>query len=97
MPGVAGILLQEVAQQAAQVGVTAVRPGGMDQLVEPADAKCGIEAHSGAGDGAVPQCPELLWAVMTSRRELPLVSLPSQPMASQGEPIGSPASLVANT
>ena len=59
MPGVPAVLLDQVAQEPAQAGMLAVRPGDVDELVESAVGQGCVEPGAGPFDGVVPERVEL--------------------------------------
>ena len=74
MPGVPAVLLEEVEQQPPPAGPATVRPGRVDQLVEPAVGQGRVEPDAGPGDGAVPERVQLLGCVVGGGLELPVVA-----------------------
>jgi hypothetical protein len=50
VPGVAGVLLDEVQEYAAEVGAFAATGGVGTELVQPARAECFLDDGTGAGD-----------------------------------------------
>ncbi len=71
--GVASVLLDEVADEAAEAGVPAVRPGDVRELVESAVGERRFEARAGTLDRAVPQGVQLFRCVVGRGVELPVV------------------------
>ncbi len=93
MPSVSAVLLEEVTQEPAQVGMATVGTGDVDELVHPAVGQGSVKPRAGPFDGAVPERVELFG--VSSAVEVNSQSLvPSQPVASHGAPSGSPLSLV---
>jgi hypothetical protein len=74
VPGVPAVLLDHVAEQAAQAGMLAVGPRGMDELVRPAAGQRHREARPGALDSAVPQRVKLPRSISGGGGELPVVA-----------------------
>jgi hypothetical protein len=62
MPGVAAILLDQVAEKPAQAGMTTVGPGEVDELVDTAARQRRVEPRAGPFDGTVPERVELFGA-----------------------------------
>lgn len=73
MPGVAAVLLDQVAEQSAQAGVVSVGSSNVDELVEATGGQGGREPSAGPRDRAVPQGVERLGAVVGGGDELPVV------------------------
>src|SRR6185436_3981664 len=73
MPGVAAVLLEQVADQSPEAGVLALCRGCVDQLVESAVGERRAVARTRALHRAVPEPVELLRAVVGRRPELPVV------------------------
>ena len=67
VPGVPPVLLDQVADQAAQAGMAPVGPGEVDELVESAVGQRCIEPRAGPFDGAVPERVELFGSVAGGR------------------------------
>ncbi len=52
MPSVSAVLLEEVTQEPAQVGMATVGTGDVDELVHPAVGQGSVEPRAGPFDGA---------------------------------------------
>ena len=92
MAGVAAVFLDQVTEEPAQAGMVAVGVGDVHELVESAVGQGRVQPRTGPFDGAVPQRVELV-GVSSAAKVNSQSSLPSQPSASHGAPIGSPRSL----
>ena len=73
MPSVSAVLLKEVTQEPAQVGMATVGTGDVDELVHPAVGQGSVEPRAGPFDGAVPERVELFGGVVGGRGDLPVV------------------------
>ena len=93
MPGVAAVLLHEVAQQAAQVGVVALGVVNRDRLVEPAAREDRGQPRAGALDGTVPHGIQLGRRVIGGGGELPVVAaVPPPPLPRLAQGVAASAS-----
>jgi len=70
---VSAVLLDQIAQQAAQARVLSLSRGDVDELVEPALFQRRVEPHAGPFDRVFPRRVELFGGVGGGGRELPVV------------------------
>lgn len=75
VPGVAAVLLDQVAHQPTQASLPAVGPGDVHELVESTAGQGRLEPPSGAGDPVIPERIQLLRGVVDSGCERPLVRI----------------------
>jgi len=73
MPSVSAVLLEEVTQEPAQVGMATVGTGDVDELVHPAVGQGSVKPRAGPFDGAVPERVELFGGVVGGGGDLPVV------------------------
>ncbi len=92
MSGMPAVLLDQVAQQAAQARVLTVVTGDMDKLVEPTVGQRGIEAGAGPFDRVVPERIELFGG--SSAAEVNSQSSVPSHSDCHGAPTGSPVNLL---